>query len=231
METAFRLVEKQVRALQVGLETDIKSHIPFGIPVITWPVRHAAMVRTMRAVGADGKTGWQRALWRGYTIQVPFPGRWDVEIRVRLWCIGVWFDKAQNGIRHIRILLRMPDVRKFDRGRIAAISSTPWSIHEAANPDGVVVEKSIVKEDPGTENVMKARKMHIRQADLDAFGYTPGCKRCQSILGRGKGETSTPHSETCRARIMAEMAKTDGGIVRLSCVNEHARGMIHRRTS
>ena len=60
-ESAVRLIKGQVRALQVGFENDIKSHIPVGHPVISWLVRHAAMVRTMRVVGADGKTGWQRA--------------------------------------------------------------------------------------------------------------------------------------------------------------------------
>ena len=68
----------------------------------------------------------------------------------------------------------MPDVQKCDPAAIAAISSTPWSIHEAANPDGVFVVKS-VKDDPRAENVVKALKMYIQQADLDAFSYTPGC--------------------------------------------------------
>jgi hypothetical protein len=70
--------------------------------------------------------------------------------------------------------MRMPDVQKFDRDRVAAISSTPWSIHTTANPDGVFVEKA-VKEDM-TADIAKVRKIYIRQADLDAFGYTPGCK-------------------------------------------------------
>ena len=67
-ESAVRLVKGQVRALQVGLENDIKSHIPVGHPVITWLVRHAAMVRTMRVIGTDGKTAWQRT--RGSTCKV-----------------------------------------------------------------------------------------------------------------------------------------------------------------
>ena len=72
--------------------------------------------------------------------------------------------------------MRMPDVQKFDRDRIAAISSTPWSIHEAANPDGVFVEKTVTEKTE--ERITKARKMYIRQADLDVFGYTAGCKKC-----------------------------------------------------
>ena len=83
--------------------------------------------------------------------------------------------------------MRMPDVRKFDRDRVAAISSTPWSIYTTANPDGVFVEKA-VREDTAAENVVKVLKIYIRQADLDAFGHTPDCNKCQSILGRGEGE-------------------------------------------
>ena len=60
--------------------------------------------------------------------------------------IGIWlgvdprtgqhfvFDLSQNGTRHARTLVRRPDVQKLDRDRIAAISSAPWSIHQAANP-------------------------------------------------------------------------------------------------
>ena len=114
--------------------------------------------------------------------------------------------------------MRMPDIQKFDRDRIAAISSTPLSVHEAANPDGVFIGKTVTEK--LEETITKARKMYIRQADLDAFGYTAGCKKCQSILGRGKGETSAPHSDICRNRIMAEMVKTDERVARLARMNE-----------
>ena len=123
--------------------------------------------------------------------------------------------------------MRMPDVQKFDRDRIAAISSTPWSIHEAANPDGVFVEKTVTEKPE--ESITKARKMYIRQADLDVFGYTAGCKKCQSILGRGKGEASTPHSDICRKRIMTEMAKTDEGVERLARINERVDRYVAER--
>ena len=90
------------------------------------------------------------------------------------------------------------------------------------------VEKP-VKDDPGTENVVKARKMYIHQADLDAFGYTPACKKCQSMLGHGKGETSASHSETCRARILAKMAKTDEGLARVARMNDRVARYVAER--
>ena len=80
--------------------------------------------------------------------------------------------------------MRMPDVQKFDRDRVAAISSTPWSIHTAASPDGVFAEKTVKEDTPA--DIAKFLTIYIRQVDLDAFGYTPGCKKCQSILGHGK---------------------------------------------
>ena len=122
----------------------------------------------------------------------------------------------------------MPDVQKFDRTRVAAISCTPWSLHEAAKPDGVFVEKS-VRDNPGTGHVVKARKMYIRQAGLDAFGYTPGCEKCQSISGRSKGETSKPHFDLCRARIMAKLAKTDEGLARVARMNDRVDRYVAER--
>jgi hypothetical protein len=123
--------------------------------------------------------------------------------------------------------MRMLDVQKFDRDRVAAVSSTPWSIHTTANPDGVFVEKA-VKEDT-TADIAKVRKIYIRQADFDAFGYTPACKKCQSILGRGKGETSAPHSDICRARLTAEISKTPEGEARIAQINERADRFIADR--
>ena len=59
-ETAFRLTKGSMRALQMGLENDIRARIPVGHPIIAWMARHAAMIQTMKVVGGDGMTAWQR---------------------------------------------------------------------------------------------------------------------------------------------------------------------------
>ena len=112
-ESAVRLVKGQVRALQVGLENDIKSHIPVGHPVITWLVRHAAMVRTMRVVGADGKTAWQRA--RGSTCKLKLVNFGEVtRYKCRSqengigqsgfdWGIGIWLGVDARTGQHILV--------------------------------------------------------------------------------------------------------------------------------
>ena len=53
---------------RVRFDPNAEDIIPVGHPVITWVVRRAAMVTTMRVVGADGKTGWQLA--RGATCRL-----------------------------------------------------------------------------------------------------------------------------------------------------------------
>ena len=55
------------------------------------------------------------------------------------------------------------------------------------------------------------RRLYIKQEYLDLYGYTQHCPKCQSIIVHGNEAKSTvPHSEQCRARIMAEVAKTEG---------------------
>ena len=52
-----------------------------------------------------------------------------------------------------------------------------------------------------------SRRMYITKKVFEIFGYTSGCPRCEHeiyLLGR----TTRRHSERCRARIMAEYAKT-----------------------
>ena len=61
-----------------------------------------------------------------------------------------------------------------------------------------------------------ARQTYIRACDLEEFGLTRGCPRCDHELTYGPNRTSKPHSQACRARIMAEMTKTEAGRIRIA---------------
>ena len=52
------------------------------------------------------------------------------------------------------------------------------------------------------------------------FGYTSGCPRFDHELTYGPGRTTRPHSERRRSRIMAELAKTEEGRMRLGLAAE-----------
>ena len=58
-----------------------------------------------------------------------------------------------------------------------------------------------------------ARRTRLSPQDFDDFGYTEGCKGC-GYLQTGIGQRQN-HSEQCRDRIEAELAKTDEGKARL----------------
>ena len=50
-----------LRTTQLGLECELRAHIPIGHPIVAWMVRLSAMLRNIFVVSDDGKTAWQRA--------------------------------------------------------------------------------------------------------------------------------------------------------------------------
>ena len=59
-EMAVGLLKGSLRSLLLGLERQIGAKVPVTHPLVTWLVRHAAMLRTMRVRGQDGLTAYQR---------------------------------------------------------------------------------------------------------------------------------------------------------------------------
>ena len=47
-------------------------------------------------------------------------------------------------------------------------------------------------------------RFYMRREYLDRFGLTPGCRGCLALM---QSERATNHSEVCRSRIEAELAK------------------------
>ena len=71
-------------------------------------------------------------------------------------------------------------------------------------------------EEERKERLPQARRVYIRQADLNAHGYIKNCPKSQSIIVYGPStHPSTPHSEECKQRSMTEWAKTEPGQARL----------------
>ena len=61
------------------------------------------------------------------------------------------------------------------------------------------------------EFISMARQVYVTPKDLDRYGLTRGCKKCDHERNYGPGRTSAAHSKICRDRIMKEVAKTDKG--------------------
>ena len=70
------------------------------------------------------------------------------------------------------------------------------------------------------EAVGKVRRLYINKADIMKHGLTDGCLGCRSSAERKRAQG---HSEGCRARLEAEIAKSNDGRVRLTTV--YLRGL------
>ena len=71
-----------------------------------------------------------------------------------------------------------------------------------------------------SESTMNIRKFDIQPKDLEKFGNSPGCKKCQSYMKGTTLSSTVEHSEACRQRIMIEFAKIEGGRARIAKVDE-----------
>ena len=114
----------------------------------------------------------------------------------------------------------LPNAQKWCRESVAKISATPFQLHVDQGPDVVFQDKKTVAENVRPQEPIVARRVYMSKKDFEMFGYTSGCPRCDHELKWGPGRTSRPHSERCRTRIMAELAKTESGRLRLGLASD-----------
>ena len=98
--------------------------------------------------------------------------------------------------------MRFPDELKFDVEMAQAVNVAPQNVHDsivhdAAFRDPVFRQVPL----PHTESNLQFRYIYVRQTDLEAFGYTPGCARCEHSMRYGPNRTQIAHSKQCRDRI------------------------------
>ena len=60
------------------------------------------------------------------------------------------------------------------------------------------------------------RRTPITKKDLDDYGLSENCPRCEHTLRYGHGRTTKGHSEQCRSRIYEQMLTPEAGQVRIA---------------
>ena len=55
----------------------------------------------------------------------------------------------------------------------------------------------------------KPRRFHIRKSLIETYGYTPGCKGCETALAGDPNVPARNHSEKCRRRIAEAIEKDE----------------------
>ena len=123
----------------------------------------------------------------------------------------------------------MPDPQKVDVDKVAAVSATPWSLHERRDDAPVFDKKEVAEKPAAVEQIPGVRDVYIKQADFDHFGYSPNCRKCSSIQLYGNGAGTMPHTPACRARIVNEFMKTPAGKLRVERMTERQNRYIAER--
>ena len=94
------------------------------------------------------------------------------------------FD-TDHGIMQARTVMRFPDELKFDVAMAQAVNISPHSNHDSSAHDAAFRDPVIPTQPiPPNERTQTVRDMYVRQADLEQFGYTPGCPRCEHAIKR-----------------------------------------------
>ena len=149
----------------------------------------------------DGNTGsqWGEAIFLGYARFA------------NTYMVG-----TDNGVVYPRSLERVPEPERWNRDVVAALKSTPENTKEKKDAHVTFEQEAPVVMIPAQERPPLPTRMRIFQADLNKFGYTAGCKQCTHMREQGGAKNGLVHDDRCRARIMAEHAKSPEGQARLA---------------
>ena len=81
-------------------------------------------------------------------------------------------------------------------------------------------EKKEESKEESQRKVVMALQVYIKLADIERYGLTRACKKCDHERNYGPGTTSAGHSKLCRDRTMNEMSKTPEGRIRIAAAAE-----------
>ena len=75
------------------------------------------------------------------------------------------------------------------------------------------------------EKLKKAKQFHVKKKDLDpaqdGFGWTPGCKGCESLA---RGTTQLAHNDECRLRVIEKTKSNPVTAARVKASEQRERG-------
>ena len=112
------------------------------------------------------------------------------------------------GLKLARTVMRMPAADKWSKDALSSISATPYSLYTPREPEIVFRDATDAQRPQLDPKVALSRQVYIKPADIERFGLTRGCPKCDHELNYGPGRTSKGHSKVCRDRIMGEMSNT-----------------------
>ena len=207
---------------------------PGGHPVLTWLVKYSVAMLNRCRRGPDGKTAYELRKGRKFARALPHfaekilfmiprvtKGVERVEPR---WEDGIFLGVsdpsdelylgAGRGSHKVRTARRREATERVDLTFLNSVSARPWDGPKKVRDVRVVLpdvrSPAAMAE---AEAIGKGRRLYTSKADLMKHGLTEGCLGCRCLA---EGKRAQGHSEGCRARLEAEVAKTEDGRARLT---------------
>ena len=249
IERAVLSIGGQVRTLKLAVEGSFNIKLPPHSPIMHWLIPWAAFVLSRFEVGVDGRTPYERARGKSFRMATPTFGetvffkpiptktgkrqnkmdaRWEegIFLGVREEQFEYWVATpgTEPEIHRSGDIKRKPPSQRYNTEALLKIKCTPISFEGEesklekpvvvfAAPD--VTVPPLTAQTPAAPN---RRKLYIRKEELRQFGWTRGCPRCEAEMIGAPAKHA--HSDVCRERIAAEMAKTPEGQLRLKMLDE-----------
>ena len=251
VEVGIKNFRAQYRTMRACLQRRLGGEVPVNHPVSAWLMEHCCLLMNVLVKGDDGLTAWARARGRPFgprlvgfvetcLYKLPLKGpQHNAEGNMAArWKLGTFLGYSrenssyivatEDGITTSRALMRRPMEERWDRERVQKLVYTPWSL-KAKTQDAVIFKPVAEKLDefedkkPGMPRRFKILKRDLDNKDI---GYTQGCPQCDYINRYGEARGGLQHSERCRTRVMAEVAKTSSGLARVQrCEERITRAM------
>ena len=121
---------------------------------------------------------------------------------------------TKRGLHKVRTIRRLEATERVDVTFVNSVSARPWNgpkkVRDVRIVLLVVCSPTAMAE---AEAIGKGRHLYISKADLMKHELIEGCLGCRCLA---KGKRAQGHSEGCRARLEAEIAKSEDGRARLT---------------
>ena len=246
IEIGVRSLRAQFRTMRSCLQRRLGKLIPVAHPVSAWLLEHCCMLNNALLKTDDGLTPWIRARGRpfnknlvGFCEQV----LWKLPLKgpqhdaagnmTARWAQGIFLGYSRESNTYIigvgsvvtttRAMMRRPIQNRWEADKVGQVVVTPWlKTREAmASEPQVTFRESDEKLDEFPDRpAALPRRFKILRSDLEMVGYSKACEQCNHVLRYGSAKPGLQHTDTCRARVMAEMAKHPKGQSRLAATED-----------
>ena len=222
-ERQVQAVEDLVRTMRGALTHRLQCRIVATHPLFQWMILHAASVMNRYVVGRDGRAAFQRlhgrrASWKavefGERMCYDTPRKLRAKMSLR-WRLGMYLSMAPHSGEHLigtrnggvvrtRSIVRVVESARWSAELGHRVKGTPATpvpsgkeaydrVERSEEPHAMSDFEQVEKDDRAFAEKM-SRRTRITKADLDKYGFTDGCTRCEALRA-GAPDTTKHNSE------------------------------------